>query len=63
MTGVKGKSGSGGKREGAGCPPKENKKLHMTIRIDYDLIEYVKTKENKSSIISQCIRKEKEREQ
>lgn len=63
MTGIKGKSGSGGKREGAGCHRKENHKFHMTIRIDYDLESYIKSKTNKSVFISDLIRKEKEREQ
>ena len=65
MVGIKGKSGvgSGGKREGAGRHPKEHTKWHLNITIDYDLGEYVKSKDNRSGFINQCIREKKEREQ
>lgn len=62
MVGIKGKSGSGGQREGAGRP-KGAKTTAISFRMDNDLVEYVNTKENKNRFINNCIREKKEREE
>lgn len=62
MVGIKGKSGSGGKRTGAGRPIETNHTVHINITIEKDLLEYVDNRgTNRSRAISACIKNEKER--
>ena len=47
---------AGGRREGAGRPKRDDAKLLITFRIDADLATLVKSTENKSHFINDCIR-------
>lgn len=59
MTGLKGKSG--GAREGAGRPKLDNPKPTIQFRIDVDLLDFVNSSSNRSKLINECIRNEKNR--
>lgn len=56
MEEIKKKSRAGGKRAGAGRPKKDDAKTVVTFRIDADLASLVKSKDNKSRFINDCIR-------
>lgn len=56
MVGVKEKSG--GKRKGAGRPKSDKQSLPISVRIDYDLIEYLKNQDNQNRFINDLIRKD-----
>lgn len=55
------KNKHGGRREGAGRPAGWTKTA-ISLRIDNDLLEFVKTKPNRSKFINSCIRKEKDKD-
>lgn len=55
------KNKHGGRRKGAGRPAGWTKTA-ISLRIDNDLLEFVKTKPNRSKFINSCIRKEKDKD-
>lgn len=56
MTEANKKGTWGGRRKGAGRPPKEIKSKPCTLRLAGDLAPYVESKGNKSQFINNCIR-------